>query len=89
MVSKSLVINMKSGLHARPAGVLSKAATQCECDVKMLVGSNEIQVKSILNIMVAAIKCGTEVVLVCDGVDEVASLEKLSALIESGLGEAE
>ncbi len=89
MVSKKLTINMKSGLHARPAGVLSKAATQCDCDVKLLVGDREIQVKSILNIMVAAIKCGTEVELVCNGVDEEKSLETLAALIESGLGEAE
>ncbi len=89
MVSKNLTINIKSGLHARPAGVLSKAATQCACDVKLLVGQNEIQVKSILNIMVAAVKCGTEVTLVCDGKDEVESLEMLSELIESGLGEKE
>ncbi len=89
MVSKNLTINLKSGLHARPAGVLSKAATQCPCDVKLLVGNSEIQVKSILNIMVAAIKCGTEVTLVCDGTDEEKCLDTLVALIESGLGEKE
>ncbi len=89
MVSKQLTINMKAGLHARPAGILAKAATQCECDVKLLVGNSEIQAKSILNIMVAAIKCGTQVILVCDGVEEEKSLATLSALIESGLGEKE
>lgn len=89
MVSKQLTINMKAGLHARPAGVLSKAAGECDCDVKILLADREIQAKSILNIMVAAIKCGTEIVLVCDGPDEDASLAKLTALIESGLGEAE
>ncbi len=87
MVSKQLTINMKAGLHARPAGILSKAATECPCDVKILVGDREIQVKSILNIMVAAIKCGTEITLVCDGENEEKCLATLTALIESGLGE--
>lgn len=87
MVSKKITINIEAGLHARPAGVLSKAASQCPCEVKILLPNREIQVKSILNIMVAAIKCGTEIELVCEGEDEVNCLEKLSALIESGLGE--
>ena len=35
----------------------------------------------------AGIKCGTEINLICDGEDEEAAMEALSAAIESGLGE--
>lgn len=87
MVSKKLTINIEAGLHARPAGILSKAASQCPCDVKIKIGDKVIEVKSILNIMVAAIKCGTEIELCCDGTDEQACLNSLAELIESGLGE--
>lgn len=43
--------------------------------------------KSILNIMAAGIKCGTEVEVRCDGENEEADLKTLVDLIESGLGE--
>ena len=43
--------------------------------------------KSVLNVMAAGIKCGTEINLICDGEDEEAAMEALSAAIESGLGE--
>lgn len=85
MITRKLIVKNEAGLHARPAGILAKEAASCKCEVKMLVGTREIQLKSILNIMVAAIKCGTEVELICDGEDEVASMDKLAALIESDM----
>lgn len=78
---------MESGLHARPAGVLAKAASQCKCNVRINIGTRIIDCKSIINLMVAAMKCGTEFELVCSGDGEEESLEMLTALIESGLGE--
>lgn len=87
MVSRKLTVSNASGLHARPASVLAQAAGKCRCDVTIRVGDKTIQAKSILNIMAAAIKCGTEIELICNGENEEAELEKLSQLIESGLGE--
>ncbi len=87
MVSKKLIIKNEAGLHARPASVLAREATLCDCDVMIKVGEKTIVVKSVLNIMAAVIKKGAEIELVCDGPDEVTSLERLSALIESGLGD--
>lgn len=87
MVSQKLVIKNESGLHARPAGILAQAAGKCTSKVTIQVGDKTVQVKSILNLMAAAIKCGTEIELRCDGEDEVADLKTLVDLIESGLGE--
>ena len=47
----------------------------------------EITAKSVLNVMAAGIKCGTEINLICDGPDEEEALKTLSEAIESGLGE--
>ncbi|MFI3142375.1 MAG: HPr family phosphocarrier protein [Clostridia bacterium] len=88
MISRKLIVKNPAGLHARPAGILAKEASACKCDVKMLVGTREIQLKSILNIMVAAIKCDTEVELICDGENEAQSMEKLAAIIESDIDAA-
>ncbi|MFI3251139.1 MAG: HPr family phosphocarrier protein [Eubacteriales bacterium] len=87
MVSKTLTLGVKAGLHARPAGILCKAATGCTCSVKIQLNEKLIEVKSILNIMAAAIKCGTEFELQCDGENEEESLAMLCDLIENGLGE--
>lgn len=87
MVSQKLVIKNGSGLHARPAGILAQAAMKCNSDVFIMLGEKKVQVKSILNLMAAGIKCGTEVELLCDGESEAEDLKTLVDLIESGLGE--
>ncbi|MDO4306667.1 MAG: HPr family phosphocarrier protein [Eubacteriales bacterium] len=87
MVSKKIVVKNESGLHARPAGILAKEAGKCRSNVLIKVGDRTIVAKSILNIMAAAIKCGTEIELCCDGENEETDLAKLAELIESGLGE--
>ena len=43
--------------------------------------------KVFLNIMAAAIKCGTEIEVCCNGETEEEDLNTLIQLIESGLGE--
>ena len=47
----------------------------------------KINAKSLLNIIGACIKCGSEIELVCEGPDEEAALAHATELIESGLGE--
>lgn len=87
MVSKIIKVVNPSGIHARPAGILAQAAAKCSSKVTIVKGTKVVQVKSILNIMSAAIKCGETIELRCEGDNEAEDLKKLSELIESGLGE--
>ena len=87
MLSKTLTIVNPSGLHLRPAGVLSQTAMKFKCDVLIECGEKMIIAKSVLNVMAAGIKSGTEINLICDGEDEAAAMETLSQAIEGGLGE--
>ncbi len=87
MVSQKMIVKNESGLHARPAGILAQAAMKCSSNVFILVGERKVQVKSILNLMAAGIKCGTEIELQCEGENEEQELKTLVELIESGLGE--
>lgn len=87
MVSKKIIIKNPSGLHARPAAVLAKEAAKCKSEVTIIDGDKQIKAKTILNIMSAAIKKGTEIELRCEGETEHEDLDKLSSMIESGLGE--
>ena len=87
MVSQKVTIKNPTGLHLRPAGVLSQTAMRFKSDVIIECGEKRIIAKSVLNVMAAGIKCGTEINLICDGVDEEEALKAMSAVIESGLGE--
>ena len=87
MLTKSLTVVNPSGLHLRPAGVLSQTAMKFKCDVIIECGEKRIVAKSVLNVMAAGIKCGTEITLICDGEDEADAMQTISQAIESGLGE--
>ena len=78
MVSEKVIIKNPTGLHLRPAGVLCKEAMQ----FKSLINA-----KSVLSVLGACIKSGTEIELVCEGEDEELALKTLVDAIESGLGE--
>ena len=87
MISKTLTVVNPSGLHFRPAGVLSQTAMKFKCDVIIECVEKRIIAKSVLNVMAAGIKCGTEINLICDGEDEEAAMKTLTEAIEGGLGE--
>ena len=87
MLSKTLTVVNPSGLYLRPAGVLSKEAMKFKSDIVIKCGEKTVVAKSVLNVMAAGIKCGSEIELICEGEDEQAAMDAMSAAIESGLGE--
>ncbi len=87
MVRKNIVVINKSGLHARPASNLVKAASKFKSDITIIFKEKNINVKSLLNVLSAGIVSGSEITLECDGEDEEQALKTLTELIESGLGE--
>lgn len=87
MVSKSFTIKNKMGFHMRPANVFVTAMTKYTSDVNIVFNGKAINGKSIMNIMAACIKCGSEIAVECDGADEEAMLNEATELIESGFGE--
>ena len=88
MVSKTLKVVNPSGLHLRPAGVLSQTSMKFKSDIIIEAGEKRIVAKSVLNVMAAGNKSGTEITLICDGPDEKEALETVARAIEDGLGEA-
>lgn len=87
MVSKKFLIKNKTGLHARPAGVLVKEVKAFESSVTLRYESKEFNAKSILGVMSACIKYNTEIEIICEGSDEQECLDTIEKIIESGLGE--
>lgn len=87
MVSKQVTVVNAQGFHMRPASVFAKEMAAFKSKIILEVNEKAVDGKSLMNIIAACIKCGTEVNVVCDGEDETAALEKAVSMIESGLGE--
>lgn len=87
MVSKETKIVNPMGMHMRPAGMFAQAMMKYDSDVTLVFGDKEVNAKSIMNLMAACIKCGSELEVRCTGPDEEAALAEAIRLIESGLGE--
>ena len=87
MVSQKVVIKNPTGLHLRPAGILCKEAMQFKSRITFTFRDNAANAKSVLSVLGACIKCGDEIELFCDGVDEDEALKAMVKLIEDGLGE--
>lgn len=87
MVEKKYTIKNAQGLHMRPAGLVTNSMMKFDCDVTMVVNGNNVNAKSIMNVMAACIKCGTDITLVCDGPQENEALAKFDELFESDFDE--
>lgn len=87
MVSKEFTIKNKMGLHMRPANVFVTAMTKYSSDINIIFGGKTVNGKSIMNIMAACIKYGSQIIIECSGDDEAAMLKEAGELIENGFGE--
>jgi len=70
MFSKKVVVNNPTGLHARPAGQLSKICSRMPVDIKLIFGEKEINPKGVLAILTAGIKRGSEITVMTEGEEE-------------------
>jgi phosphocarrier protein len=75
------------GFHMRPAQVFVTAMAKYSSNININFNGKDINGKSIMNIMAACMKCGSEITVSCDGADEEAMLAEASSIIEGGFGE--
>lgn len=85
MVKKNVTVVDKMGFHMRPANVFVTEMANFKSDINLIAGEKTINGKSIMNIMAACIKYGTELTVECRGPDENEMLEKAVSLIENGM----
>ena len=88
MISRDIVINNASGLHARPATFFIQKANSYPCSIWIEKDDRKVNAKSLLGVLSMGIARGMSVTLVADGQGEEEALAGLIALIESGFEEA-
>lgn len=82
MVERKVKVAIPCGMHIRPAGIVSHIAGGYKADSKILFGYHVINTASILNLVASGIQCGDVVRVECDGPDEQAALDGITAALE-------
>ena len=89
MISKQVTIINRLGLHARAAAKLVSTAARFAASVRIERDGKAADAKSIMAVMMLGGGKSSVVTLATDGVDEVAALEAIEALINARFGEDE
>lgn len=86
MAERTVTIASKSGLHARPASIFTKAAAEQPATVTIeKPGGNPVQASSILMLMTLGAKYGDEVILKAEGDGAEESVNALAELLAKDL----
>ena len=80
--SVRVTIANRLGLHARPAMTFVDAANAFKSDIKVQKGEQEVDGKSIMQMMMLAASQGTELEIHADGEDADKAIADLEALVK-------
>ena len=70
MKSFEFTVKDELGIHARPAGMLTKEAKKYKSTILLKKGEKEVNVLKLMAIMGLGVKCGETVTITIDGEDE-------------------
>lgn len=87
MKKLELELKNETGLHARPASLFVKTASDYTCEVKLTKGGRTCDAKSIMGVLSLGAMKGDLLVIETDGADEDEALEALENLINNNFGE--
>ena len=83
MPSKTVTVGSSVGLHARPAALISEAASDLDIEVTLAVpGEEPVDASSSLLIMTLGAACGDQVEVASE---DQAALDTIAALVEKDL----
>ena len=85
--SVTVVVRNRLGMHARPAMNFVDVAVGYTCDVRVRRGDQEVDGKSIMQMLMLAATKGAELEIITEGADADAALRALKDLVDGGFGE--
>lgn len=86
-MDRQVTIQNKLGLHARPAMQFVDVANQFQSAIKVWKGDQNVDGKSIMQMMMLAATAGTPLKIVAEGDDAEKALNALEQLINGKFGE--
>ncbi len=88
VVRRTVTVRNAQGIHARPADLLAKTASQFDATIWIEREGERIDAKSILSLLTLAAVEGTRLEICAEGTDAEEAVATMAELIESGFDEA-
>lgn len=85
MKNFNYVIKDELGIHARPAGLLTKEVKKYESKVTISLGEKSAPAKAIMAVMALGVEKGSEITVSAEGPDEDTAIAELKAFFEANL----
>ena len=85
MKSFTYVIKDSAGIHARPAGLLSRLAKEFSSEILVEKDKKSVNAARLMMLMGLGIKCGDTVTVTVSGKDEDAALDRIQAFFRENL----
>ena len=87
MIEATIILNNKSGLHARPAAKLVSSAKKFKSNITLTKNGKEADAKSILKILSLGAEKGDQLLIKVMGEDEKKVYQSLISLINNKFDE--
>jgi phosphocarrier protein len=84
---RRVVLTNRMGLHARPSTAIATAASRFASDVSITKDDMTVDAKSVLELLMLAAECGSELIVRAQGDDADQAVKAVTSLVESKFGE--
>lgn len=84
---RSVRVLNAQGLHARPADLIVRAASEFQSQIWLQKGSEKVDCRSILSLLTLGAAQGTDLTLSADGCDANEAMRAIGLLFEQGFNE--
>ncbi|MGN1403963.1 MAG: HPr family phosphocarrier protein [Ruminococcus sp.] len=85
MKTFTYTIKDELGIHARPAGMLAKAAKTLDSEITITKGEKTVGATKLMALMGLGVKCGDTITVTANGGNEDAALEEIKSFLEANL----
>jgi phosphocarrier protein HPr len=86
-VTRELTVVNKLGIHARPASLFVRLATQFDCQVLVEKDGECVNGKSIMNLMMLAAGPGSRIRVSAEGADAAEAVDQIETLVNGKFNE--
>ena len=83
MLEKNVIINLESGLEARPVAELVQVASQYESKIYLEVEDKKVNAKSIMGMMSLGLAAGESIKIIAEGNDEEMAVESIEKYLSN------
>ncbi len=82
-----VVLTNKMGLHARPSTQIATTASRFAAEIQITKDGMTIDAKSVLELLMLAAECGSQLTISADGADAKAAVAAIADLVVGRFGE--